>query len=889
MRRLRAGLLRLAGLFGKNRRERELSDELASHLQMHIDDNLRHGMPPEEARREALLKLGGVEQVKEQVRDRRGVPLLETTWQDLRYAVRVLRRTPAFTGVAILSLALGIGANTAIFSLVNALLLRSLPVSHPGQLVLLTPIDKGNFEGNFAYPDYQRLRDRNQVFSGLIASGSLNRADVIVGGFAEQLNGEIVSGNYFSVLGVHAAAGRLLADDDDRLTAPPVAVISHRFSVQRFGGPGAALGKTVEVNGAPLAIAGVAPKDFYGESTGKAPDFWVPISLQMRLQPNPADLLNIRYITWLDLIGRLRPGATMAQAQANVAVLQSQIQAEFKTGPESDYIHHIAVAPGSKGSAELRQKFSRPVLALLVIVSVVLLIACTNLASLLLARAASRQREIATRLAIGASRSRLVRQLLTESLLLSIPGGALGLVVAFWGTGVLLTLVNTGGRVVALNLQPDARILLFTAAVSILTGLLFGTIPALQAVRSGDPAARLGGRTVAGRERRWGWRQALMTSQVALSLLLLSGGGLFLRTLRNLQSLDPGFRADNVLLIGLDSRRDGYDGARLSQLAANLIERSAAIPGVRSAGLSFFGNLSGAGGNGCCFTTDGFTPRNRQDQQVALDYVSPGYFQTLGIPLLTGREFSFRDTANSPKVAIVNETMARHFFNGRSAVGHRLTWAKKEYEVVGVVKDSKYRELREKTPRMIYFSLIQDPHDLNRLALRTAVPPLAVAQTVREALREIDPRLHLGDTSTLSKRLEAKLSREYLLADLSGFFSGLTLLLVSIGIYGTLAYAVARRTGEIGIRMALGAQPSAVRAMILRDILLVIATGLAAGIAAVLVSTRLIASLLFGVNASDPATIIAAALLLSLVALAAGYVPARRASRVDPVTALRFE
>jgi len=699
----------------------------------------------------------------------------------------------------------------------------------------------------------------------------------------------MVSGNYFSVLGIHSAAGRLLSSDDDRLTAPPVAVISHRFCVQRFGAPSVALGKTVEVNGTPLAIAGVAPKEFFGESTGKAPDFWVPISLQMRVEPNPGDLLNIRYITWLDLIGRLRPGATIEQAQANVAVLQSQIQAEFKTGPESDYIHHIAVAPGSRGSAELRQKFSRPVLALLVIVSVVLLIACTNLASLLLARAASREREIATRLAIGASRSRLVRQLLTESLLLSIPGGALGLAVAFWGTEVLLALVNTGGRVVVLNLQPDARILLFTAAVSILTGLLFGTIPALQAVRSGDPAKRLGGRTIAGRERRWGWREALMTAQVALSLLLLAAGGLFLRTLRNLQSLNPGFRAENVLLIGLDSRRDGYEGGRLSQLAANLIERSTAIPGIRSAALAFFGSLSGSGGSGCCFSTDGFTPRNRQDQQASLDYVSPGYFQTLGIPLLAGREFSFRDTANSPNVAIINETMARHFFNGRSAVGRRLTWVKKDFEVVGVVKDSKYRELREKTPRMIYLSLIQDPHDLNRLALRTAVPPLAVAQTVRETLREVDPLLHIGDTSTLSKRLDAKLSREYLLADLSGFFSGLTLLLVSIGIYGTLAYAVARRTGEIGIRMALGARPVLVRRMILRDILVVVAAGLATGIGAVLLLTRLIASLLFGVDPSDPVIIAAAALLLSLVALAAGYLPARRASRVDPVTALRFE
>jgi predicted permease len=682
----------------------------------------------------------------------------------------------------------------------------------------------------------------------------------------------------------------MLGDGDDRPGAPPVVVISHRFWKRGFGGATSVLGRTVEVNGVPAVIVGVAPAEFFGESTGKAPGIWLPISMQTLVLPAVGDLRDIRFISWLDVMGRLRSGVSLPQAQANVTVLLTGIQAEFKTDPKRDYLDHIVLAPGSRGLTELRQQFSRPVLTLMAVVALVLLIACTNLASLLLARATSREREIATRLAIGASPGRLVRQLLTESTLLASLGGALGLGFAAWGTRVLLGMVNAGGSFVVLDLRPDARILLFTFAVTMLTGVLFGSVPARQAVRrNAQPLLLRSSRNVLGRERRWGMRDVLIAAQVALSMLLLATGGLFLRTLHNLKTLDPGFRAGNVLLVGLDSRRDGYEGPRLANLAASVVERTAAIPGVRAASVSFFGSLADSGGNMCCFKTDGYTPRNRQDQQAALDYVSPGYFQTLGIPLLAGREFSPADSANGPKVAIINETMDRHFFAERSAVGHRFAWGKKDYQVIGVVKDSKYRDLREKTPRMIYFSLLQDPHDLTTLEVRTAVSPLSLARAVRETLRDVDPRLHIGDVSTLSKRIDAKLSREYLLADISGFVSGLTLLLVSIGIYGTLAYAVARRTTEIGIRMALGAQPSSVRAMVLRDILLVIATGLAAGIAAVLVSVPLIASLLFGVQPSDPVTIAFAALLLSIVALGAGYIPAYRASRVDPLTALRFE
>jgi predicted permease len=869
-------------IFRRRHADRDLDEELKAHIAIEIERRVERGESAEVARTAALREVRSVAFVKEAARDVWAWASVERVAQDLRYAVRMLRKSPVFTAVAIVSLALGIGANTAIFSLVNAVLLRTLPVSSPEQLVLLTSFQRGGRVGNFAYPDYQRLRDRTQVFSGLLAASTVNLIDVGVGDETERAQVQIVSGNYFSVLGVRAGQGRMFTEDDDRL---PVGVISHGFCKRTFGDD-SAVGKRLTINGSSCRIVGVAPPEFLGESVGQATDIWVSIEMLQGIRPSPSDLRNVRFVTWANLMGRLKPGMNIEQARAEASALVAGIHAEFRTNAETDYLHHIAMEPGSRGLAKLREKLSDPLRILMAVVALVLLMACTNLASLLLARAASRRREIATRLALGASRRRLIRQLLTESVLLAVLGGALGLLFAVWSSQFLLTLVSAGTDSITLNLRPDGRILLFTAAVSVFTGILFGLAPAIQAVRRDvGPTLKMNSRTMVGQGRPWALRNVLIIIQVALSLVLLAGGGLFIRTLRNLKTMDAGFVADNVLLVGIGPHRGGQE----ANLAARLLERVVAIPGVRSASVSFNATLGDTGSGVYGLEIEGYTPRSKEDQQARADWVGPDYFETLGIPLLQGREFSLTDTANSERVVIINQTMARYYFGDRPAVGQRLHFNKKEYEIIGVARDAKYRELRESTPRMLYFAFLQNPAGLNTLEVRTTGSPLALAGAVREAIRDVDARLNVRGVVTLSSRIDRKLTREYLVADLSGFFSGLTLLLVSIGIYGTLAYAVAGRTNEIGVRMALGAKPASILLMILREIFWTLATGLLFGVLAVLACGPLVASLLFGLRPADPPTIVFAALLLGIVALAAGYIPARRASRVDPVAALRFE
>jgi predicted permease len=806
----------------------------------------------------------------------RKVNLLENLIRDVLYGGRMFRRSPGFTAIAVLSLALGIGANTAIFSLVNAILLRSLPVSHPEQLVLLTSYDRTGKVGDFPTSDYLDLRDHSRAFSGLLAASHLAQIDVGFGGQIESAHSKIVSGNYFSVLGVRTAIGRTLRNEDDNL---PVAVISDRFWRRSFGGSPSVLGKQVSLDGVAFTIAGVVPPGFFGEVVGEAPDIWASLMLgqaEGRDQPG---------ITWLNLIGRLRPGVRIEQAAAELNVLLSQIRA---AGGRSS-IERIAVEPGGRGLSDLRERFSDPLRILMVVVAVVLLIACANLASLLLARAVTRQREIATRLAIGASRGRLVRQLLTESLALTLLGCGLGLLFAVWSTRLLLTMVAGGGRAIVLDLRPDIRVLLFVGTVSVATGILFGLAPALQAVRRDvGLALKLSARNLAGRGRQWGLRDALIVGQVALSLVLVVGGGLFIRTLRNLKVQDAGFRADNVLIVEFNPQR-GYQ-PQWTDLIVRLLQGAKAIPGVRAASVSFNGTLADFGSGVMGLQVDGYVPANTEDQRARADWIGPDYFETSGIPILEGRDFSLADNSNAPRVAVINQTMARHYFGNRSAVGRRFEFNKEGYEIVGVAKDAKYNDLRESTQRLVYFAVLQQKNGgIYSLEVRTAGSPIAFAGSLRAAIREIDPRMRIGEVTTLSKRIDRKLSREYVVAGISGFFSGLTLVLVSIGIYGTLAYTVAQRTNEIGIRMALGAQPASILMMVLHDVLRVLAAGLVVGVAAVLACGRLVASMLFGLKPTDLATIALAASALIVTALAAGYIPARRASRTDPLTALRFE
>jgi len=837
------------------------------------------GLFPAEARTAAIRAIGGITQIKEECRDMRKVNFVENVIRDIRYAGRMFRKSPGFTAIAVLSLALGIGANTAIFSLIHAVLMRDLPVGHPEQLALLTSFVQTGKLGDFATEDYLDLREHSRSFSGLIAASHLAQIDVGFAGQTETAQRKIVSGNYFSSLGVTTALGRPFTNEDENL---PVAILSDRLYQRSFGGSPSVLGKQVTLDGMAFTVIGVAPPEFLGEVVGEAPDIWASLILGQAERRNQAG------ITWLNLIGRLIPGVTMERAAAELNVLLPQLHAQ---GRGSGFIKSVTVAPGGRGFSDLRERFSGPLRILMVVVAVVLLIACANLASLLLARAATRQREIATRLAIGAARGRVLCQLLTESVVLALLGCGAGLLFAAWGVRILLALLTGGapggGRAIVLDLRPDLPVLLFAAAVSLATGILFGVAPALQAVRRDvGPALKLNARNL-GPGRPWGLRNLLVAAQVALCLFLLVGGGLFIQTLRNLRVQDAGFHPGNVLIVQFNPQR-GYR-PQVADLVVRLLQGVKAVPGVQAASVSFNGILSDSASGVAGLQVDGYVPPSAEDQRARADWVGPDYFATAGIPLTEGRDFSLADDSAAQKVAIVNQTMAAHYFGNRPASGRRFQFNKEAYTIVGVAKDAKYQDLRESTPRLVYFAVLQRGGGIGALDVRTAGSPLAFAGTLRTAIRQIDPRLRIGEVTTLSGRMDRKLSREYLVADISGFFSGLTLLLVSIGIYGTLAYSVARRTSEIGIRMALGAQPGSVLRMVLRDILRLLAVGVAVGVVAVLACGPLVESMLFELKSSDLPTIALAALALAATALAAGYLPARRASRIDPLTALRLE
>ena len=781
-----------------------------------------------------------------------------------------VRQNPGFTATAVLSLALGIGANTAIFSLIDAIMLKPIPVSHPESLVVLGSFSRNERVGDFGYPDYVFLRDGNRVFSGLLAASNLAPVNLGMGADTEVVQRKIVSSSYFSVLDVQPVLGRVFGSEDEK---QQVAVISNRLWKRSFGESGSVAGKQVELDGLPFTIVGVAPPEFLGETAGEAPDVWASMSLM------PAAQRNAPGFTWLNLMGRLRPEVNTRQASVNLSLLTAQIPNSF--------IQRISVESGSLGGSGLRDTFSVPLKILMTVVAVVLLIACANLATLLLARAATRQREIATRLAIGAGRGRVVRQLMTESVLLGLLGGLAGLLFAFWGLRLLLALVAGAGRTITLDLSPDVRVLLFTGAISAAAGVLFGLAPAIQAVRENvGETLKLTAHHFSGRRRRWGLKDGLIGMQVALSFALLVVGGLFIRTLQNLKTQDVGFRAANVLCLQIGSQR-GYQPP-WGNVIIQLLQRTEAIPAVQAATVSFNGTLANDGSGVSGFKVEGYPPTT-EDQRARANWIGPRYFETSGIPLLEGREFSLADSSKTQRVAIINRTMARHYFGNQRAAGRRFEFNKEQYQIIGVAKDAKYQSLRESTPRLVYFAALQSNTGIHSLEIRTTGSPLAIAGAVRDAVREVDPRLRIGDIATLEQRIDQKLAREFLVADIAGFFGGLTLLLVSIGIYGALAYTVARRTNEIGIRMALGARTAAVLRIVLRDVLLVLAVGLAGGIAAALAAARLVASMLFGLKSTDLSTIALAALLMSAATLAAGYIPARRASRIEPTTALRFD
>jgi predicted permease len=903
--------LRFRSLFRKRQVEQELSEELRFHLENLTQEKIAQGMTREEARYAALRELGGVEQIKEECRDMRRVNHIESLLQDLHYGLRQLRRNPGFTAVAIITLALGIGANTAIFSVINAVMLRMLPVQNPEQLVQIGFQGKHSGQSfigeSFSYPLFNKLREHNQPFTDISAFDywdSLEAHPASSGSVGESVKGQLVSINFFSLLGVDPVIGRTFAPDEDSgASAHPVAVISSALWARMFARSPAVMGKKLMVEGTPFTIIGVAPAHFSGVSPGRVDDFWVPVSMQPQVLPG-GNRLTESDTNWLSLIARLKPGVSVKQARANLDVLYQDIQHQHDLSRWSEqdrrdfFTHDVVLLPAASGTDYLRQEFSRPLFLLMAMVGLVLLIACANVADLLLARGNVRQREIAVRLVFGAGRGRLIRQLLTESVLLAFLGGALGVLFAYWASPVLVALMGRGQNGLTLDVHPDLAVLVFTLLVALATGIAFGLVPALRATRiSGSESAQAYSRNVTASRSGRTLGRALVVAQVALSLVLIIGAGLLVRTLQNLETLNPGFSRKNVLLFGLDPDKAGYEGQRAAELREELLDRIDHMPGVRSASFSFLTPISGGGWDNFARSVEGYTPYPGEDMDIYLNAVGPRYFETLGTPILLGRDFSPRDRSSSTLVAMINQTMAHHFFGNRNPIGKHFRlgpWTgKRGCEIIGVVGDQKYNSLREAVPPTAYLYIPQLPQALSpggvTFEVRSAVPPMSLVPQVRNIIQHVDSRLAPSDTRTLAEQVDQSLSQEKLVSALSSFFALLALGLACIGLYGIMSYAVARRTNEIGIRMALGAECHRIMRMILREAFVLVMLGIAIGVPAALAASRLLATMLYGLKVTDPVTILAAVGVMAAVALTAGYIPARRAASVDPMVALRYE
>ena len=824
--------------------------------------------------------------------------LEDEMFQDLRFGARMLLKHKVFTIVAALSLALGIGANTAIFSLIDAALLKSLPVKDPARLFFIAHAgERGVSEAN-NFPLFERIRDHSQSFSGVMAFNP-NRWKVALNGETELVSGQVVTGDYFSVLGVNTMLGRALTIEDDKIPkGHPVAVISHAYWRRRFGQDPGVLGKSITINLTPFTIVGVTSPEFFGLQTGRSTEIFAPMAMHPLVGSGGS--LSDRAFWWnLPIVGRLKPGVSIEQARAELEVLHRQFLAESGMKPERqrDSFARVELAPAGTGMAELRKEFSSPLKALMVMVALALLIACANIANLLLSRATARRKEITIRLALGASRLRLVRQLFTESLLLAMLGGVLGLFLAAWGAQFLVSFIPAGAAPLTLHFNLDARILCFTAVISLLTGILFGLAPALRAT-NGDlnGALKDNTRSPGGRLARLGLGRALIVFQIALSLLLLIGAGLFVRSLQKLRQVETGFNGQNqVLLFSIDCYGTVYKGARLAALHQELLGRMSALPGVHSASLSTASPIVGVDGASRISLTESAQNRmNREDEEVGVNAVGPKYFETMGISLVAGRDLLPEDSEQAPKVAVVSENMARHYFPDENPLGKHFSFGAapqtERYEIIGVVKEAKFGGLRQKNRLIVYLSNQQSwTRPAINFALRAAGDPANLIAAVRHEIQSAGKDIPVTKLKTLAAQVDESLAKERLVAMLSGFFGLLALLLACIGVYGLLSNAVSRRTNEIGIRMALGARAGDVFRLVMRETMLLVLIGVALGLGAAASTTRLISSLLFGLTSTDPMTMVLAALSLTAVAAFAGYLPARRASRVEPLVALRHE
>jgi predicted permease len=884
---------RIANLGRRDRVTHEIDRELDFHLAELADELVAGGMSEDEARREARRRFGNPAVQRERTRDVDLMVWLESLGADLRYTLRSLRASPGFALAAVLSLALGIGANTAIFSLVDAVLLRSLPVSRPEELV---QVGMKGAHGYFTNPLWEELRDRQDAFSSVMAFSS-ERFELSRGGESRRVEGAWVSGSYFGTLGVAPAAGRLLGPADDRPGCPAVAVLGHHFWRSAYGGDPGVVGRTVALGGHPVQVVGVAAKGFTGVEVGRADRIFVPVCALDAMDPKGDGGLSQRSRWFLRIVGRRQDGLTDAALATRLAAIApamfaATVPADWDENGKRDYMRTALEArPAAHGDSSLRESYRTALLALMGVVALVLMVACANLSNLLLVRATARRREIAVRIAIGAGRSRVIRQLLTESLVLATAGAALGILFAVWSSRFLVRLLSTSADPVWLDLSLNARVLGFAAMVTAVTSLLFGLAPAWQAAR-GDPHPLLRGQG-RGTDAALGAGagRALVVGQIALSMVLVVGAGLLLSTFSRLQRMDPGFDRRGVLTISVDASRELPPEAQ-RVLQEQILDGLRALPGVLRAGASALTPI-GDGMWNTSVEVAGFKPARREDSIVWMNAVSEGYFATLGTRLLAGRDFTPADREGSAAVVVINQAMAKRVFGRASAVGRRIRYdvgpmKSADAEVVGVVEDAVYRSLREGGEATLYVALRQQPDVPLNFVVRSDGPAGSLMRPVGALLAETAPGTVFG-FRTLSDQVAASLLRERLLATLAGFFGGLALLLAVLGLYGTVAYSVARRTGEIGIRMALGAPGRRVVRMVLGDVVRMVAPGVALGLVLALAASRFLTSFLYGLEATDPAVLGLATAVLALAALVAGALPASRAARVDPMVALRAD
>jgi predicted permease len=822
----------------------------------------------------------------------------------------MLLKKPGFTLIAVLSLALGIGANTAIFSLLDAMLIKALPVERPQELVLFGKGENqgaslGFPDGNtdlFAYPFYRQVQQRTDVFSGVASLLSMTwpvHGFVDSSGDIEQMEVQLVSGTYFPVLGVNAGLGRVLTEADDQNPGGhPVAVVSYAWWQQRLGGNPSVVGKTIKIDETTYNIVGVAPKEFFGTTVGSAPDLWIPLAMEKQLPPAHWDGRNNDSFRSLHLIARLKNGVNAQQANSVVNLLFKQsLRTIAGAEPSAKRLQdiegaNIELTSVSRGLSTLREQFSLSLKVLMGVVGLVLLIASANVANLLLAHGAARRREFAVRIAVGAGRLRLVRQLFTESALLVALGAFAGAALAWWGTRLLLVMASDGPEALPLQVTPNIRVLAFTIGASVLCAVIFGTAPALRASRTEPNTSLKGGKTSALTTLRSPLAKAFVVGQVALSLLLLVGAGLFVRTLINLQRLPSGFNQENVMLFKVDTSATGYKekDPKLPALLRDVEDKVKTIPGVQAASFAFFTFHQGFW-TGPAYTREQEIPPDRRT--IRNNIVGPDFFAAMGIPLVLGRGFGPQDTANSQKVAVISESMVQRFFPNGSPIGKRFGIdgpnSTEAIEVIGVVKDAKYGNLTEKTIPIAFYPHSQLPDAMGNFVVRFSGPASAVVPQVRQTIRQVNNNLPIDEVVSLADHIDRSLVQQKLVARLASFFGLLALLLACVGLYGVMSYGVARRTNEIGIRMALGAQGRSVLWLVLREALLLVVIGLVVGVLASLAVTKTAASLLYELKPNDPLTIVLATLILSAVALIAGYLPARRAARVDPMIALRDE